>query len=93
MLILASIIYAVILFVVQTIIFRMTSRKILHIIPLALIVLVYLSALIIPPADHVMVELGRNDGYMFYSFTSLLIAGINTIGLISVGIAWLIENI
>ena len=60
-------------------------------IPLMVIGLVYIVALCMPLADYVMMELGRNDGYMFYSFIASLIAVINTIGLLADGVAWLFE--
>jgi len=40
-----------------------------------------------------MTEIGKNDGYSFYTFLSLSIAKTNTLGLLSLGVAWLIEKI
>ncbi len=93
MLIFIAIIYAVLLFTVQTILFQKTTKKILHMIPLLIIGLVYFAALLLPFADKVMMELGRNDGYSFYSFVASLVAGINTLGLAADGTVWLIEKV
>lgn len=88
-----AIIYAAALFAAQTLLFRKTEKRLLHMLPLAVITLVYLVALCLPMADTVMTELGRNDGYSFYSFAALLSAGINTCGLIGDGVAWLVEKV
>ncbi len=93
MLILLAVLYAVIVFIVQTMLFRHTSKTIIHTIPLMVIGAVYILALLMPLADQVMIELGRNDGYSFYSFVALLVAGNNTLGLIADGAAWLIEKV
>ena len=88
-----AIIYAAALFTVQTLLFRKTKKRLLHLLPLAVIALVYLVALCLPIADTVMTGLGRNDGYAFYSFAAMLTAGINTVGLIADGAAWLVEKV
>jgi len=93
MLILLAVLYAVCVFLIQTMLFRKTSRKILHAIPLMGIGGIYIIALFLPLADSVMTELGRNDGYSFYSFAALLTAGINTLGLFADGAAWLVEKV
>jgi len=93
MLILLAVLYAVIVFVVQTMLFRHTSGKMIRMIPLMVIGAGYLIAVLLPLADQVMIELGRNDGYAFYSFAALIAAGINTLGLIADGAAWLIEKV
>ncbi len=88
-----GIIYAAIVFAAQILLFRKTQKRLLHLLPLAVIALAYLIALCLPIADTVMTGLGRNDGYNFYSFAALLTAGINTCGLIGDGIAWLLEKL
>ena len=93
MLIFIAVLYAVVLFVVQTMLFRKTEKRIVHWIPLLFIGLVYLTALVLPILDPIMAELGRNDGYSFYTFAALLTAGINTVGLAADGVAWLIEKV
>jgi len=93
MLIVIAVLYAVLLFVCQMILFRKTPRRIHHMIPLIVIGGVYLAALLLPAADGIMAALGRNDGYSFYAFAAWITAGINTLGLAANGIAWLIEKV
>ncbi len=91
--ILISIVYAALLFFIQTMLFKKSSKKILRVIPLLMIGVVYLAALALPFVDNYMAEVGRNDGYSFYTFISLCVAGINTVGLLSTGVAWLVEKV
>ena len=91
--IIIAILYAVLLFAAQTILFRKTEKRIVHWIPLMFIGLVYLTALVLPILDPILAELGRNDGYSFYTFAALLTAGVNTVGLAADGVAWLIEKV
>ena len=93
MLIIIAVLYAVLMFVAQTMLFRKTEKRIVHWIPLMFVSVVYLTALVLPVLDPIMAELGRNDGYSFYAFAALLTAGINTMGLAAVGAAWLIEKV
>jgi len=90
--IIVSIIYAVICFFSQTLLFK-SNHKFLTLSPFLVILLVYLICLILPFIDVYMTEIGKNDGYSFYTFLSLSIAKTNTLGLLSLGVAWLIEKI
>ncbi len=85
--------YVVVIFLVQTLLLRTSQKRILHLLPLIMIGVVYLAAACLPALDGIMAELGRNDGYSFWGFTALLTAGMNTLGLFSVGAAWLIEKV
>ena len=93
MLIIAAVIYGAVMFFAQTALFRRSSRKIVHILPLIVIGLVYVTALFLPLGDQIMAQLDRNDGYSFYAFVALLVSGVNTVGLVADGVAWLVWKV
>ena len=88
-----GILYVVLCFVLQTILFRKTEKKVLHFLPLILIGVIYIVCVSLPMMDAVMTELGRNDGFNFYGFSAMIAAGVNTVGLIAVGAAWIYESV
>lgn len=82
--------YPILMFILQKLCFRKENK--LRYLPLIVIAIVYLICLVLPVVDHAMMSAGRNDG-VFYRMVSLLLAGDNTVALLGVGIAWLIERV
>ena len=93
MLWLIGILYVVICFLSQRLLLQRTEKRILHFLPLIAVGVIYLVSACLPLADDIMTALGRNDGYAFYHFAALLTAGVNTLGLLSIGAAWLYEKV
>lgn len=83
--------YPILMFILQKLCFRKENK--LHYLPLIVIAAVYLICLVLPLVDYAMMSAGRNDGVLFYRLVSLLLAGDNTVALLGVGIAWLIERV
>lgn len=83
--------YPILMFILQKLCFRKENK--LRYLPLIMIAVVYLICLVLPLVDYAMMSAGRNDGVLFYRLVSLLLAGDNTVALLGVGIAWLIEKI
>lgn len=83
--------YPIVLFILQMKLFRFENWR--RYIPLFLLAAVYLTCLVLPVVDHIMMAAGRNDGVLFYGLVSLLLGIDNTVALVGVGIAWLIEKV
>lgn len=83
--------YPILMFILQKLCFRKENK--LRYLPPIVIAAVYLICLVLPVVDYAMMSAGRNDGVLFYRLVSLLLAGDNTVALLGVGIAWLIEKV
>ena len=92
-LVLISILYAIGCFCLQTFLLGRYSKRRVHAVPLIIVGVVYLAAISLPLIDLYMKSAGLNDGYSFCSFVAACTAGVNTVGLCSVGLAWLIHKV
>ena len=92
-LVLISILYAIACFCLQTFLLGRYSKGRVHAVPLIIVGIVYLAAISLPLLDLYMRSVGLNDGYSFCSFVAACTAGVNTVGLCSIGLAWLINKV
>ncbi|MBQ8509523.1 MAG: hypothetical protein IJ493_06400 [Clostridia bacterium] len=86
--ILTAILYAVIVFAAQSMLFGKTARTILQLIPLFFVGMVYIAC-----ACLIVYDLNTGSGYLFITEMTLCAILINTAGLAAVGVAWLIEKV
>lgn len=80
---------AVGIFAVQTMLFRKTSRTLIHLIPVLVVAAVYLAALGLVISD-VVAPAGCVKMNTLYA---LILSAADTVALIAVGAAWLIEKV
>lgn len=83
-----SILLAGIVIGIQTILFRQTQKKVLHLLPLIVIGGIYIVAL-----AFVIADLDNEGGVAINIIFAQIISVINTIALASDGVAWLIQVI
>ena len=87
--ILISIPFAVAVFAVQTLLFSKTSRTIIHLIPIFVIGMFYLTAL-----GLVISDIAAPSGCVkMNTLYALILAVADTVALIADGTAWLIEKV
>lgn len=89
-LILIAVVWFILMYLLQSFVFKRASGTIAKFVPLILVVLIYIGALAVGIAEF---HFGNHDGYLFYEFMASLAAGINTVGLAAVGAAWLVEYV
>ena len=87
--ILIAIPFAVGIFAVQTLLFRKSSRTIVHLIPVFAVAAVYLAALGLLISDIV----APSGCVKMNTLYALILASADTVALTAVGIAWLIEKV
>ena len=87
------IVYVILCFVLQRLLLQKADKAFCRFLPLILIGVIYVVCAMLPFMDSVMNTFGRNDGYSFYGFWALVAAGVNTLGLMAVGAAWIYDRI
>ena len=87
--ILIAIPFAVGIFAVQTLLFRKSSRTIVHLIPVCAVAAVYRAALGLLISDIV----APSGCVKMNTLYALILAAADTVALTAVGIAWLIEKV
>lgn len=87
--ILIAIPFAVGIFAVQTLLFRKSSRTIVHLIPVFAVAAGYLAALGLLISDIV----APSGCVKMNTLYALILAAADTVALTAVGIAWLIEKV
>ncbi len=81
--------FAVGIFAVQNLLFCKTSRTLIHLIPILVIGIFYLAALGLVIYDTV----APSGCVKMNTLYALILAAADTVALIAVGIAWLIEKV